>query len=74
MPTTNPRINIVTNKELYNSISSIAKIEDISLSAVAKELIIEALDKREDKFLSDIASIRDGANKKTISHKKIWDM
>ena len=74
MPTISPRINIVTNTELYNSIRHIAKAEDISLSAVAKELIMEALDKREDRFLSDISNTRDNEGAKTISHKKIWNV
>ena len=72
MPTPNQRVNIVTNKELHASLSSIAKLEDMSLSAVARELIIEALEKREDRYLSDIANARDSKSQKTISHDKFW--
>jgi len=74
MPTINPRINIVTNIELHKAICHIAKTEDISLSAAAKELIIEALDKREDRFLSDIANVRDKDSAKIVSHKNIWNV
>ena len=72
MSTAHPRINIVTTKEIYHSISAIAEAGDTSLSATANDLIMEALERREDKFFSNIANKRDVENKKTISHKKIW--
>lgn len=74
MPTHNPRINIVANEELYNSLSALAASEEKSLSAISKELIIEALEKREDQYLSEIANLRDKDHNKTLSHKEIWDM
>ena len=74
MPTPNPRINIVTNAELYQSLVILAESEDKSLSAVAKDLILEALDKREDRYLSNIANARDKGDSKTMSHKEIWNL
>jgi hypothetical protein len=58
MPTSNPRINIVCEQHLYYEISNIAKAKRTSLSAVALELIREALELREDKALGSIADKR----------------
>lgn len=58
MPTSNPRINIVCEEHLYYEISSIAKAEKTSLSAVALKLIREALELREDRALGIIADKR----------------
>lgn len=75
MPTENPRINITTNKKLYAFLSEIAEKEEKSLSALARDLIIEALDEREDRYLSKLADERmkedDG---KWIKHEDVdWD-
>lgn len=74
MSSHSPRINIVTNQDLYSSLSALAGLEDKSLSAIAKELIVEALEKREDRYLSEIANLRDKDSVKTKSHKEIWDI
>jgi hypothetical protein len=58
MPTKNPRIHIVCEEPLYYEISKIAKAESISLSAVAHDLIKEALELREDQALAEIADER----------------
>ena len=74
MSTSSPRINIVATEELYSALSFIANLEDKSLSAIAKELLFEALEKREDKFLSDIANKRDTPDAQLISHQEIWGL
>ena len=72
MPTTNPRINVTFEPKLSNQISSLAAHEHKSASKLIKELVIEALEKREDIYLSDIAENRDVENQKTISHEDAW--
>ena len=72
MPTNNPRINVTFEPELSDQISTLASHEHKSTSRLIKELVIEALEKREDIYLSQIAEERDVKGKKTISHKDAW--
>lgn len=72
MPTSNPRINITLDQTLMDSITSLAKREQKSASNLAKELIIEALERREDKVFSAIAESRDTKNAKKVKHKDAW--
>lgn len=58
MPTKNPRIHVVCEEPLYYEISKIARAESTSLSAVAHDLIKEALELREDQVLAEIADER----------------
>ena len=55
MPTTNPRVNITFEPATVAILSSLAKQEHKSLAGVAKELVLEALERREDKVLSSLA-------------------
>ena len=72
MPTKNQRINITTNENLMSNITLIAKQEKKTVSTLAKELIEEALDKREDMYLSTIANSREIESNKIIQHAKAW--
>lgn len=72
MPTTNPRINITLEKTLALLLEQQAKIEHKSVASVAKELILEALERREDMALAAIAEIRDAKAAKRIKHKDVW--
>lgn len=58
MPSKNPRINIVCEPPLYYEISHLAKAEGTSLSSVAHDLIMEALELREDRALTALADER----------------
>lgn len=64
MPTKNPRINITVEESTAGLLSYIAQQEHKSVSGLAKELILEALDRREDMFLSAIAESRDDLESK----------
>ncbi|MGH7799628.1 MAG: antitoxin, RHH family protein [Thermodesulfobacteriota bacterium] len=74
MPTRNPRINVVLEKPLYESIRRIAKKEGISISLKARDLLREALEIYEDRILESIASEREKTfnRKKALSHGEIW--
>ena len=58
MPTKMPRLNVVMDSELYESISKISKAKKISMSMVAKDLIADALEIHEDVFLAKAADQR----------------
>lgn len=68
----NPRINITFEEETTHLLNSLAKQEHKTLSIFVKELILEALSRREDMILSSIAESRDTQHAKTIDHKDAW--
>lgn len=72
MTTKHPRLNVVVNEELMNTLNFIATHEDKSLSVIAKELIEESLEKREDQHLSALAMKREDTSKEYISHEDAW--
>lgn len=72
MPTHNPRVNITFEPATVTVLLSLAKQEHLSLSSLTKELVLEALDRREDRVLSAIAEVRDQKTSKTVSHDDAW--
>ena len=68
----NPRINITFEEETTNLLNSLAKQEHKTLSDLVKELILDALDRREDMVLSAIAEARDTQYTKKIDHEDAW--
>lgn len=74
MPTKNPRINVVLEKPLYDSIKKIASKEGVSVSLKARDLLRDALETHEDLILDEIASEREKTfnRDKALTHKEIW--
>jgi hypothetical protein len=72
MTTKHPRLNVTLNPERIGLLSLLAEQEDKSLSAVAAELIEEALELREDIYLSRIANEIDTPDAEWVSHKDAW--
>jgi hypothetical protein len=75
MPTKNPRVNIVVEQPLYTVVQELATSEGISMSTLARDLIREAIDMREDVSLTALADSRMKTfnRKKTLSHKDVWE-
>ena len=73
MPTKNPRINITFEEATVTILSELAKSEQRSVASLAKELVLEALDRREDMALSVIAKKRDVPKAKRVKHDDAWD-
>ncbi len=72
MPTKNPRIHITMNPEETALLEALADKENKSISSLAHELILDALDRREDIALSAIAQARDQKDEKTLRHEDVW--
>ena len=74
MPTKNPRLNIVLEPELYSLVSKIAHKRGLSLSLFARDLLIEALEIREDMYWQDVAERREKtfSPKKALTDKETW--
>jgi len=74
MPTKNPRVNIVVEPPLYSVLHDLATSEGISLSTIARDLIREAIDLREDVALAALADTRMKTfdRKVALSHEDVW--
>jgi len=74
MPTKNPRVNVVLERPLYDSICRLAGKEHISLSLKIRDLVREALEVEEDAALARIAEKREKSFKRSraLSHKQVW--
>jgi hypothetical protein len=68
----NPRINVTFANEENGLIASIAEAENKSMSMIVRELTLEALELREDFYLSKLAEKVDNKGSKTISHDEAW--
>lgn len=72
MPTLNPRINVTFEPATANLLTQLAHHEHKSVSSLAKELILEALERREDMVLSTLAEVREEKATKRIKHEDAW--
>ena len=74
MPTKNPRINVVLERPLYDSVRRLAEKEDISLSLKIRDLVRQALEAEEDAALAQFAEEREKSFKRTraLTHKQVW--
>ncbi len=74
MPTKNPRVNVVLETPLYNSVEHLAKRDGVSLSLKVRDLIREALEMEEDVALAVLAEKRERTFSKTksLKHDKVW--
>jgi predicted DNA-binding protein len=75
MPTKNPRVNIVVEPPLYSVMHDLATSEGVSMSTIARDLIREAIDLREDVALAAFADTRMKTfdRKKALSHEDVWE-
>ena len=74
MPTKNPRVNIVIEPPLYSTMRDLAISGGISMSTLARDLIREAIELREDVALAAFADKRMKTfnRKVALSHKDVW--
>lgn len=74
MPTKSPRINVVLEKPLYQTIERLASRDGISLSLKVRDLVREALEIEEDLALAGIADARARTlpKAKTLRHDEVW--
>lgn len=75
MPTKYPRVNLVVEPPIHLAMQNIARLEGLSMSAVARELIKEAILLREDAALTCFAEKREKAfrHRKSLSHEQAWE-
>lgn len=74
MPAKNPRVNIVVETPLYLAMRELAAGQGVSMSTVARDLIREAIELREDVSLAAFADARMKTfrRKQALSHEDTW--
>ena len=74
MPTRNPRVNIVVEPPIFGVMHDLAASEGVSMSTLARDLIREALELREDVALAVWVTQREKtfSRKQALSHEKTW--
>ncbi len=74
MPTKHRRINVSFKPRTAQALTRISKKRETSLSHVAQELVEEALELREDIYLSKLAeeSEKRAKGKPSVSADKLW--
>lgn len=66
------RVNILFKESTALMLADLANKQKKTVSRVAKELVLEALERHEDFVLSDIAKKRDVKKAKRIKHVDAW--
>ncbi|XWN35084.1 MAG: hypothetical protein ROO73_05855 [Roseivirga sp.] len=72
MPTQKPRIGLTLAPETATLLGTMAQATHQSTASLAKELLLEALEDREDITLSALAEIRSIENKVLVKHSDVW--
>jgi predicted DNA-binding protein len=72
MSTKHPRLNVTLSSEALGFIAMLADKEEKSLSMIARDLIEEALELREDLDFSKLAAEIDRPDTVWISHEDAW--
>ena len=72
MATKNPRINVTFEEATAGLLSILAHQEHKSVASLVRELALEALEMREDFYLSKVAEKNDINGAKTHSHEDAW--
>jgi len=74
MPTTKPRINVILEEPLYETVAQLAERDGMSLSLKVRDLVKEALEIREDIALTSFAEEREKTfrKSKSLKHDEVW--
>lgn len=74
MPTTNPRVNVVLGRRVYDAVARLARRDRVSLSGKMKDLVKDALELQEDTALVELAEARRRtfSRQAALSHEQVW--
>jgi predicted DNA-binding protein len=67
------RVNLSLEVDIVKDLEMLAKAGNKSVSTIAKELILKALDLNEDIYLANLAEQLESENPEAISHEEFWD-
>lgn len=72
MTSKNPRINVTFEEKTAGLLAELAHEQHQSVASLVRELALEALEMREDFYLSKIAEKLDKKGVKTYGHDEAW--
>jgi hypothetical protein len=72
MSTKNPRVNVTFGETTVSLLMQLASTEHKSVAGLVRELALEALEMREDFYLSRLADKLDTKGSKTYKHDEAW--
>ena len=72
MPTDKPRIQVTLTEDIDGILSHVAKTKGKSKSAIAADLIQEALEIQEDRAFAALAEKRERENETWLNHDDVW--
>ena len=74
MPTKNPRVNVVVDRELFEVLRSVAEERGESISLVVRRYVELGLSLAEDLGLAKIGEerLRTLKRDKTLTHEEVW--
>ena len=72
MVTKNPRINVTFEEAMAGFLCHLANQEHKSVASLVRELALEALEMREDLYLSKVAEKLDKEDSKMYRHDDAW--
>ncbi len=72
--TKQPRLNVVLEPSIYETLYKMSKKEGLSMSLVARDLLREALTIHEDAYWAKSAAEREKTldTKKPVQHRDVW--
>ena len=75
MTTKQPRLNVVLEPAIYETLYKMSRKEGLSMSLVARDLLKEALMIHEDAFWAKTAAEREKSlsKKKPVRHRDAWN-
>lgn len=73
MAVKNPRINVAFGESDLDLFTILASQEKKSIASLVRELTLEALELREDLYLSKAAAKLDGNNVNAYTHNETWE-
>lgn len=68
----NPRVNVTLEGATLSLLTNVAQTSNRSVAYIARELIHEALEMREDVYLSRLAEKLDVEDEKIYTHAEAW--
>lgn len=74
MSTKQPRLNVVLEPSIYETLYKMSRKEGLSMSLVARDLLREALIIHEDAYWAKTAAEREKSlsKKKPVRHRDVW--
>ena len=74
MPARNPRVNVVLERTVYDTVRRMAHHDGISISSKVRNLVRDALEVDEDAALASLAAKRERTftRRRALTHQQVW--